>query len=158
LSSGGITSEVFNVTVDKHFGSSASGIIVAAHRKPIGSRGEYRKQVAALDGRQASVFCEKVSAFTDWANYVHDFGAGHLQSFASVRRNETFVHLHRPDKVKGIIQSGANKVVHTCVDDDELFGASCLCIEHPAQQNRGIGADTFTRLENLGRQAVLFRL
>ncbi len=50
--------------------------------------------------------------------------------------------------MKCAVKSRSNQVVHSGVNDDELFAAALFCVEDAGEQNSGVGSDGFARFED----------
>ncbi len=118
---------------DEDFGGTGAGVVVRGEAHAVGSGVEDGEQVAGFGGGEGAVAGEEVAGFADGADYVYGPGAARL--------------LHRKDLVVGLVEGGADEVVHAGVGDDEGLGAVLFHVEDGGEEGAGLGYEEAARLE-----------
>ena len=102
--------------IDENFGRQRLRVVGGSHGEAVGSGAHHSDNVSWLEARNFPVLAEKVTRFANWPNHVDDL------SLASGL-------LDRIDLVIALIQSRADELVHSRIDDLESFGGTLLFVK-----------------------------
>ena len=116
-------------TIDEDFGWAGAGVVVGGKAHTVGSGVEEDDEVAGFDRGDDSVAGEKVTGFADWA---YDVGGN--------RRLPCWLS-DRDDLVVGVVERGADEIVHSSVSNDEGFGAVLFDDEDAGEECAGLSDD-----------------
>ena len=115
--------------VDEDFGGAGTGVVVRGLGHAVGSGIEEDDEVVGFDCGESAVAGEEVSGFADGAYYVNDERGLPCRLF------------YRNDLVVGVVERGADEIVHGGVGDDEGLAAVFLYVEDASEEGSGLGYD-----------------
>ena len=102
---------------DEDFGGAGAGVVVGGLGHAVGSGVEEEDEVSGFDRREDAVAGEEVSGLADGAYYIDDEGGGlPCRLFGWL--------FYWDDLVVGVVEGGADEVVHGGVRDDEGLATS----------------------------------
>ena len=127
--------EVCGGAVDEDFGWAGSSVVVGGLGHAVGSCVEEEYEIVGFDCREGSVPGEEVAGLADRTYYVGCEGGFPCRLF------------YRDDFVVGMIERGANQVVHGGVGDDESLAAVFFDVEDACEECAGLSYDEASRFE-----------
>lgn len=133
--------------VDEDFRGAGVVVVRAGHGHAVGTGGEDGDEVALRDGGECAVGGEEVGAFADGADDVAGFEAGEWLGLGHVDGDVRGVDACGPGEVVGLVERGADELVHAGVDDDELLGAAVLDVLNAGEEDAGVADDGATGFE-----------
>lgn len=139
--------EQHGVTVDEDLRGAGVVVVRAGHGHAIGAGGEDGDEIALGDGWERAVGGEEVGAFADGADDIAGFEAGEGLGLGHVDGDVRGVDAGGPGEVVGLVERGADELVHAGVDDDELLGAAVLDVLDAGEEDAGVADDGAAGLE-----------
>ena len=127
--------------IDQYLYRAGAGVVVAGHAEAVGTGGEDGNEGAAVELGEFEIFAEDIGGFADGAGDV----LRHIDT-AAEKLGEEFAlgevgSGYRPEKVGGVVQGGADKIVHAGVEHGEVFDAVTLGILYLTYENSGVTND-----------------
>src|SRR5437773_466059 len=135
-----IPNEVSRFPIDHDLGGTRPGIVIRAHRHAVSARRHDREKVARCDRERASSG-EKIRRFADRTHNV-----------VTLRR--AVAPRHRKDLVPGVVQRGAQQVVHRRIGYHEALCSAMLEIFDAGEQNPGVADKRTAGLEQDSHRAL----
>ncbi len=132
--------------LDQDLGGMDAGVVVGSEGHAVGAGVEEDGEVAGPEFGEGAVAGEEVPGLADGADDV-----GGLAGPVVHRRCGD----HGEDLVVGLVEGGADEVVHGGVGDDEVLGTVLLGVEDTGEECAGLGDEEAAGLEEqVGVEAV----
>ena len=107
------------VCPNKDFRDQGAAVVGSGLHRAVGARRHDGEEVAGLRRNERTIERDEIAGFADRPDDVGDDSRRARGRLA-----------HRADVVVGVVERGANEVVHPGIDDDEGLGLAALHIEH----------------------------